>query len=201
MSEKESLSLINQMINNAKNEITDSGYSWLLWGWMIIAASLTTFFLSEFKYANIYLGWNVFGIIAILYIIYNVFKTDKSANVKTYVSDILRMFDIGFAVCLFVIIFSINISHDPNIGFGYFLMVYAFMMLMQGGVLKFKPLIIGAVVNWVGAIGIFLNPIFKYDMLITAAAVFIGYVIPGYLLNRQYKKKLNTTKEVNSIHV
>lgn len=69
-------------------------------------------------------------------------------------------------------------------------MIYAFLMLIQGGAMKFKPLMIGAAVNWIGAIAIFLNQDFKYDMLITAAAVFIGYIIPGLLLRLQFKKKL-----------
>jgi hypothetical protein len=196
LSEMESLAIINQMISNAKNEITDSGNTWLVWGWLIFIASLSTFIFIELNFENIFLGWNIFGIAVILFLIYDIMKPKKDKKVKTYVSEILHYFGIGFTVCLVVIIVSINISGDPNIGFGYFLMVYAFLMLMQGGVLKFKPLIIGAVVNWVGAVAIFLNPVFKYDMLITAIAVFIGYIIPGYILRRQYRKKMEALKEL-----
>ncbi len=64
-----------------------------------------------------------------------------------------------------------------------------FLMLVQAGAIKFKPLLVGAIVNWVGAIAIILNPIFKYDMLITAAAVFAGYIIPGLILRAQFKKE------------
>ncbi|HMJ47051.1 MAG TPA: hypothetical protein VK498_06950, partial [Ferruginibacter sp.] len=90
---------------------------------------------------------------------------------------------------LFIIIFSINVGVSANFGFGFLLMIYAFLMLIQGGAMKFRPLIIGAVANWIGCIAIFLNNEFKYDMLITAAAVFIGYIIPGILLRAQFKKK------------
>jgi Flp pilus assembly protein TadB len=69
-------------------------------------------------------------------------------------------------------------------------MVYAFLMLIQGGALKFKPLFIGAVINWAGAVVMFYVKDLKYDMLITAAAVFIGYIIPGLMLRSQYKKRL-----------
>jgi hypothetical protein len=47
---------------------------------------------------------------------------------------------------------------------------------------------IGAAVNWAGAIAMFLNKDFKYDMLIMAGAVLIGYIIPGLLLWQKYKK-------------
>ena len=53
---------------------------------------------------------------------------------------------------------------------------------------------IGAVVNWVGAIAMFINKDFKYDMLIMAAAVLIGYIIPGLLLWLKYRKLNNVPK-------
>ena len=70
-------------------------------------------------------------------------------------------------------------------------------MLIQGGAMKFKPLIFGAIINWMGAMAIFYNTELKYDMLITAAAVFIGYLIPGFILAREnYKQK--KSKEIIS---
>jgi hypothetical protein len=188
LSGEKSLAIIHQMISNAKSNITDNGIGWLLWGSLIFLASLTTFFLIEYDYHNLFLGWNIFGCISVLLLIYDFTKSKKRA-VRTYVDDVLRWVDIGFIVCLFVIIFSMNVSVSPNSGFGYLLMIYAFLMLIQGGALKFKPLMVGAIVNWVGAIAIFINPEFKYDMLISAAAVFIGYIIPGLMLRTQYKKK------------
>ncbi|MDB5201958.1 MAG: hypothetical protein JWQ27_1367 [Ferruginibacter sp.] len=187
---EKSLEIIHQMINKAKANITDNGVGWLLWGTMIFLASLCTFFLIEFDQPNVFIGWNIFGIISMLLLLFGLFKKKKLA-VRTYVDDVLRYVDIAFTVCLFIIIFSINVATGPNSGFGYFLMLYGFLMLVQGGVMKFKPLLIGAVVNWIGAIGIFINTNFKYDMLITAAAVLIGYIIPGLLLHFQSKKKLN----------
>jgi hypothetical protein len=188
LSGTKSLEIIHRMIHNAKSNITDNGIGWLIWGSMIFLASLSTYVLIEIDHRMIFLGWNIFGIIAVLLLFYDFVIKKKNAGVRTYVDDLLRLFDIGFAICLFTIIFSMNVSTRPNEGFGYLLMLYAFLMLIQGGALKFKPLVIGAIVNWVGAIAIFLNPEFKYDMLITAAAVFIGYIIPGLMLRRKYSK-------------
>jgi hypothetical protein len=191
LSGHESLALINQMISKAKNEITDNGVGWLLWGAMIILASVSTYIIIEFNLdADVFLGWNVFGLIAIPLMVYNLIRKNKAVKTKTYVDDLLHMCDIGFAVCIFVVILSINIAVDPNEGFGYFLMVYAFLMLMQGGAIRFRPLFIGAIINWAGSLAIFINDVFKYDMLITAAAVFIGYIIPGLMLRQQYRKRI-----------
>lgn len=184
---EESLRIIHEMIGNARSRIVDNGFGWLLWGSLIFLASLTTFFLIQADSEEIFLGWNIFGIAAVLIFLYNFIKPKKK-KVKSYADEILQWVDVGFAISLLVIVLSININNTANTGFGYLLMLYAFLMLIQGGAMHFKPLIFGAVVNWIGAIGIFFCQIFKYDMLITAAAVFIGYIIPGIILYSQSKK-------------
>ena len=193
---EESLRIIHEMIGNARSRIVDNGFGWLLWGSLIFLASLSTFFLIEADTQDIFLGWNIFGIVAVLIFLYN-FIRPKRNKVKSYVDEVLGWVDIGFAVSLFVIIISINVSVGPNNGFGYLLMLYAFLMLIQGGAMHFKPLIFGAVINWAGAIGIFYCTIFKYDMLITAAAVLIGYIIPGIILYSQSKRN-NQKQKVNN---
>lgn len=191
LTSQESLALINEMISNARHEVKDDGKGWLLWGTMIFLASLSTYFIIVFDLpVSIWIGWNLFGIFTVLMLGYNLIKPKPKRKAKTYVDELLRLFDIGFTICIFVIIFSINVGVSPGHGFGYFLMVYAFLMLVEGGALRFKPLLIGAVVNWIGAIGIFFCEPFRYDMLITAGAVFIGYIIPGLMLRSQHKRRL-----------
>ncbi len=187
LSKEKSLEIIQQMINQAKSNITDNGLGWLLWGTMIFVASLLTYFFIYTNKDNIFLAWNAFGIFTIVMLSYEFFKPKKQ-KVRTYVDDLLRLVDIGFTICLFTIIFSINFAVSANAGFGFFLMIFAFQMLLKGGAIKSRSLMIGAAVNWAGAIAMFVNKDFKYDMLIMAAAVLIGYIIPGFLLWQQYKK-------------
>ena len=187
ISNEKSLEIIHQMINQAKTNINDSGLSWLLWGSMLFLASLSTFIFINIGSDNLFLGWNIFGAITIILLVYDVIRP-KHKKVKTYVDDLMLMVDIGFFVCIFIIILSINISVSPNEGFGFMLMVFGFLMLVKGGAVKSKALMIGAVVNWAGAIAIFINKEFKYDMLIMAGAVLIGYIIPGLILRSEYKK-------------
>lgn len=193
LSNEKSLEIIQQMINQAKSNITDNGLGWLLWGTMIFLASLLTYFFIYTNADNIFLGWNFFGIITIVLLSYEFFKPKKK-KVRTYVDDLLRLVDIGFTICLFTVIFSINVAVNPNAGFGFFLMIFAFQMLLKGGAVKSRSLMIGAAVNWAGAIAMFINKDFKYDMLIMAAAVLIGYIIPGLLLWLKYRKLNNSVK-------
>jgi hypothetical protein len=194
LSGEKSMEIIQQMINQAKANFTDSGLSWLLWGTMIFLASLSTYFFIDLGSETIFLGWNIFGGVTILLLIYDVIKP-KRKKVKTYVDELMRMVHIGFFVCIFIIIFSINESVGPNNGFGFLLMIFAFLMLIKGGAIKSKALVIGAVVNWAGAIAIFINKEFKYDMLIMAAAVLIGYIIPGLILWAAYKRSNKISKK------
>ncbi len=196
LTREESLKIIESMIGTARKNVVDNGFSWLLWGTLIFLASLATFFLINSESENVFLAWNAFGVFAVVMLLYNALKPKKK-KVKTYVDDLLKYVNIGFTVCIFITIFSMNISVGPNNGFGYFLMLYGLLMLIQGGAMQFKPLIFGAVINWIGAMAIFYNTDLKYDMLITAAAVFIGYLIPGFILARQNYKE-NKSKEMSS---
>ena len=190
LSKEKSLEIIHQMITEAKANFTDNGLSWLLWGTLIILASLSTFFFVETGADNIFLGWNIFGIVTIILLLYDIFRPKKRL-VKTYLGNLMKLVDISFIISMFTIIISMNVAVKPNEGFGFFLMIFASLMLIQGGAVKSRSLMVGAAVNWAGAIAIFINKDFKYDMLIMAGAVLIGYIIPGILLWLQYRKLNN----------
>lgn len=190
MTNEESLKIIQQMITQAKVDITDNGIGWLLWGSLIFLTCISTYVFIDIGSANIFLGWNIFGILTIVLLAIDLVR-HKKKPVRTYVGDLLKLVDIGFIICLFTVIFSINVAVSPNSGFGFFLMIFAFLMLVKGGALKSRALMIGAAVNWAGALAIFVNKEFRYDMLIMAGAVLAGYIIPGLLLRNQYRKSNN----------
>ncbi len=183
LSHNDSMLIIQKMIGSARNSFTDNGTGWLIWGSMIFVASISTFFLIEFEIQPTFLAWNIFGLISIILLTVQVFRPTKR-KVVTYTEEVLSYVEKAFIICLFIVIFSMNVSVSPNDGFGFLLMLYGFLMLAQGGALRFRPLIIGAIINWLGALAIFLNRDFQYDMLISAAAVFAGYIIPGLLLRK-----------------
>ncbi len=188
LSNEKSMEIIHQMINQAKTNITDNGLSWLLWGSMLFLTSLATFCFITIGAENIFLGWNIFGLVTIVLLAYGLFKPRKKI-VKTYIGDLMKLVDIGFVVCLFTVIFAMNIAVSPNSGFGFLLMVFSFFMLVKGGAANSKVLMFGAGINWAGAIAMFVNKDFRYDMLIMAIAIFTGYIIPGIIMWRQNKKQ------------
>ncbi|MFN8247529.1 MAG: hypothetical protein U0T68_01110 [Ferruginibacter sp.] len=188
LSGEQSMQIIHQMISQAKNNYSENGVSWLLWGILLFLASMSTYVFIDIKASDIFMGWNIFGIASIALLLYRVFSKPLKKQVKTYVDDLMKMVDLGFIACMGIVILAININAvSPRAGFCFLLMLFAFLMIIKGGAIRSRSLQVGAVVNWLGALGILLVPEFKHVMLIVAAAVLTGYIIPGILLMRKYK--------------
>ncbi|MBS1734720.1 MAG: hypothetical protein JST02_15620 [Bacteroidetes bacterium] len=188
LSGEQSMQIIHQMISQAKNNYSENGVSWLLWGILLFLASMSTYIFIDIKASDIFMGWNIFGVASIILLLYRVFSKPLKKQVKTYVDDLMKMVDLGFIACMGIVILAININAvSPRAGFCFLLMLFAFLMIIKGGAIRSRSLQVGAVVNWLGALGILLVPEFKHVMLIVAAAVLTGYIIPGILLMRKYK--------------
>jgi hypothetical protein len=198
LTEQESLSIIRQMINSAKKEQKDDGRGWIIWGWMLFFTSVLTLLNMRFDWYQTFIFWNVFGIITIVYFIYETIKFfffKKTEKVRTYTGDLLAKLNIGFFISLMFIIISINVGArimdniaTVNIGFSLLISLYAFWILIYGTALNFKPSIIGAYVSWaIGLVALFLND-FEKVMALHALAVLCGYIIPGHIANREFNK-------------
>lgn len=202
ISEKESMLLIQQMITTAKKEQTDSGVGWIVWGWLLFFASVFTYLNEQYNWVSAFFFWNIFGIAAILMVLFEIFRnviSKKTEKVKTYTSDLFDRLNIGFGISLFLIIMSMNIGYPslvpPVKGFTLLLGLYGFWILIYGTVLNFKPSIIGAFITWAFAFaGLFVQQgSFDITMILHAAAVMFGYIIPGHMANVQFKKYKSKT--------
>jgi hypothetical protein len=191
--ERESLKLIQQMIGVAKQEQKDDGKGWILWGWLLFAASVFSFLNMKLGWLySLYFFWNAFGIITICFSIYNICKyffSRTKKKVRTYAGDLLQKLNIGFIISMMFIIVAINISIlKPETGFIFLINLYGFRILIQGAALNFRPFMVGAFISWgLGFIGLFIRT-FDGIMLIHAAAVLSGFIIPGHIANNEFRK-------------
>ena len=195
ITEKESFAIIQQMIRTAKQEHSERGDGWLLWGWLLFVASGLSVIFSYTGWMQ-YVGyiWNGILIVVLIGFIRESFTKRKDAAVKSYIQILLNRIGIGFFISLFCLIAANFIFHnvdpsDNTFPFGYYYILYGFWMFIHGSAIRFRPLMIGAFVNWAAGISMFMVPEFRFDMMISAAAILIGYLIPGYLLRAAYRKR------------
>ena len=203
LSEQESLLVIQQMIQTAKQEQKDDGIGWIIWGWLLFFASIFTWLNIQYHwFKDIALFWDALGMCVMLYWIYRMIKYFSGRlreRVKTYTADLFAKLNSGFFIFLLLIIFSMNLELrpvPPAKGFMLLVGLYGFWILVYGTALNFRPSIIAAYITWAIAFGgLFIYKIapterseFQMIMLVHALAVLVGYIIPGHLANKEFKK-------------
>ncbi|MEO6254636.1 MAG: hypothetical protein ABIO79_15095 [Ferruginibacter sp.] len=187
-SPKDSLLLIDSMINQAKNRFSENGFLYLLWGWLILICSIAHFVLLKlqlFKHPEII--WASCWLAVIFQVIYLV-KTKKKEVVKTYSEEIVNYVWISFGISMFILSFILGKSHGWEYLYSLFLMLYGIPTFLSGIVMQFKPLKIGGMACWVLAlVSTFILPV--YGLLLLGVAMIAAWIIPGYLLRKKYNQQ------------
>jgi hypothetical protein len=182
MTGEESLKIITEMINKTKMNIRQSSFHLLLWGWLIFFCSLSEYLL--FKFTDFASPWYVWYFVipgAIVSLVYGFVKGRKE-RAWTYATMVYVWTWMGFLVAstvLFIIVWKKMESVAPLI-----LTLAAMPTLISGIILKFRPLIIGAITFWIFAlVAHFGGP--EIAPLAVPVAMLTGYLIPGYMLKRK----------------
>ena len=191
MTEQESLYTIQQMISTAKREQKDDGKGWIIWGWTLFTASVLTVINMTYLWVNTFFFWNFFGLLSLCFMIYELVKVfvikPATKRVKTYTKSLFEKLNAGFFICLMFIILSMNLGVSPVKGFALLIGLYGFWILIYGAALDFKPSIIASFVVWaLGLVALFQQQ-FQIVMVLHAAAVLAGYIIPGHTANNRFK--------------
>ncbi len=192
---EEQLTLITRMIQSAREEHNENGLGWRVWGWILFIASLGTYFMLELNLKGAFWIWNLALPVGVLLMIVTAYRRKSHKRNLTYAQDLLDKLGIGFFASLLSMVAGINIYYqvvtDPgDVEFwGFFYILYAFWMYIHGSALKFRPLVVGAALNWIAGISMFAISELKYEMLTGAIAILLGYLVPGYLLLQQSKRR------------
>jgi hypothetical protein len=189
LTEKESLSIIEEMISKAKNQFSEDGTMYLLWGWVILFCSLGHFILNVvIGYNRPWYVWSVTWIVAVYMIIYLRTKKRKS-KVKTYTDELLGYVWLAFVIML-ILTFFLLLKFVPQFwlyNFMFVLLCYGMPTFFSGVILQFRPLIIGGILCWIlSATAGFFD--FRYHPLFVSAAVVCAWIIPGYILKSRFAK-------------
>lgn len=190
-SAEQGLQVIQSMIEKAKNQFSENGHLYLLWGWVIFIASAGQFILLNLvHYQNDYIVWFL-PWLAVIYQAVYLAKKKKQKKVTTYTDHIIGFVWITFFILM--ILFAFIFGHE--LGETYYKMIcpaslalYGMPTLMSGIILRFKPLIVGAIGCWLLSIGS-LYVRYDYQLLFLSAAMVIAWIIPGYILRSNYQKQ------------
>jgi hypothetical protein len=188
-SEKDSLRVITEMIENSRAKIRDNGFFYLLWGWLVLIASLSNFVLLQIEYEQAWLPWPILmfggGIVSGI----AGYRLGKKTKVKTMFDTTMIYLWYGFLVTLFLILFTAGFGKISwNVTNTLIIALYGLGTFVSGGVLKFKPLIIGGIFSWGIAVPTLFIPEI-YSLLMVALSIIVAYLIPGYMLNTREKNK------------
>ena len=184
----ESLRIIENMLAQTRNRFYNNGFAFLLWGWLIILACLAAYGANIWEHSDLE-GWIwIISIVAgiIVTIIYYGWFANKNRKF-TRLDSINGQVWIGYGISYAVLAFMAGVSH-------FFMPPFIFCLLgmgmfATGGIYKFWSIYAGAVVFWIGAILCTLLPHNINQYLLSAAIMFLGYLVPGYILWLKAKKE------------
>jgi len=188
LTNEESLEVIQSMILKAKNQFSENGKLYLLWGWVILFCSLGYFILDNIlHYEKPQLIWMATWI-AVIYMFIYLRREGRRRIVKTYTDDLL-----GYVWMAFIILMLLGgflVARIPQFylyNYQFVLLFYGIPTFLSGIILKFRPLIYGGIICWILAfLSIFVN--FHYHPSMVALSVISAWIIPGYILKMKFKQ-------------
>lgn len=187
-SPKESLLLIDNMINQAKNRISENGFLYLLWGWVILFSSVGHFVLIQlqlFKHPEMI--WISTWLTVIYQVIYLVRKR-KQETVRTYSEHIIGYVWMVFGISLGMISFILSKTNNWEVINPLLLMMYGMPTFLSGVIMRFTALRVGGIICWgLSLLAVMVPPV--YVLLLLAAAVIAAWIVPGYLLRKKFKNQ------------
>jgi uncharacterized protein with PQ loop repeat len=207
LSEQESLTLITQMINKAKNSYHSTGIGAMMWGTIIAFCSLER--LSEIQF-NYRLPFDIYLLtfIAIIPQVLLNIKEKRERKIKSYDDPYMSYMWMGFGISIFLLILIINGIYNEwgswadeykhttgnSYSFGFyeyiaplFLMLYGMPTFVTGAACKFKPMLFGGILCWACCIITVFTSI-KIDLLLTAVSSIFAWLIPGIIMEREYQR-------------
>lgn len=203
LTEKESLDLITQMINKAKDSCHDTGIAAIMWGAVIAVCALVKLSELHFGYRlpfDIYL----LTFVAVIPQVFITIKEKKEKKVKSYDDVFMDYLWLGFGISIFLMILITNsmfrvvegytspAGHSAvNALYEYvsplFLLLYGMPTFVSGVSMKFKPMILGGVLCWLCCLIAIYTPV-QVDLLLTACSAVFAWLIPGIIMEKEYRK-------------
>jgi len=180
LSNQQRLEMISDMIHQAKSSVAKGGSKQiLLWGWVIAIANFSHYALESLAISQAYLVWLIVFPVAIYSAVLGARR--KSSTSMGHIDRMYGQVWLSVGVSIFITLIlmkELNYFHNPII-----LSFAGVGMYVTGKLLRFRPIIMGSIVLWLCALLEWQLPIASH-YLVSGIAIVLGYLIPGYLLQR-----------------
>jgi hypothetical protein len=201
--EQQSFAVINEMIDRARNNIQKNSANNMVYnGYAVALVAVANFILLHLlpdadKNMSFMVWWLMIPSACIDHFIKR--RIDRSAIVKTQIDGAISQLWRGFSISIIILLFSLFSVCYFFQDWSFCLFITPFIMIIvamaefaMAKMCRFKPFFWGAVCFWTGAIlCAFSVCVLKrgdIHFLVLAVCMIIGFVIPGYQLNKKSKE-------------
>lgn len=194
LNEQESVQLIRNMLERTQHQVSDNGFYFLLWGWLVFLSALLNYigWLIVGSREFIYLPWAILmpmgGVITAIYSQ----RQMKKQTVVTYTQELLNKVLIAYLVSMFIILFIGMYAYGWEKCYPFLMIVYGIWLFVSGSAIRFRWLVAGGIFTWCCAVVTFFVPS-PHQLLMLSIAVLGGYIIPGHLLRNRFRKNAHET--------
>ena len=188
-SESAALRLIESTLSATKKRISENGFIYLLWGWVVLIGNLACYYwFTQQNGPAIGYTWTVLGFgggitTAIYYM-----RREKTEVVSTHMDTLVGHVWAGTGIGAAIFYAWLIIGDHYSLIAPFVLLATGMATYTTGRMVRFTPLVIGAICFWGCTIGMFFLEV-QWHFIIGAAAMVPGYLVPGYMLRSLYKKQ------------
>tara|TARA_A200000113_G_scaffold75478_1_gene66283 strand:- start:169 stop:738 length:570 start_codon:yes stop_codon:yes gene_type:complete len=186
MKKEDQINIINSTINKARENLRPLSFNLIFWGVMINLMSAFHYFFEpivEYSKYSVILYWTIIPIFGMFYIISWNIKIGMKRGYETVLDRTIKIiwavFGLGWMITL---ISSLLIGKSPV---PQILFLLGLVLVMNGLIIKFKPLTIGGIFLFIFVFFNETNPSINY-LIVNMIGVTLGMLIPGLFL---YKMK------------
>ncbi len=197
LNHEQSLTLINEMINRAQNNVQkERTFPIMFWGYMVATVAIANAILIHTlnNPNQSFMVWLAMIPAAVVSYFIIDRRIDRTALVKTHIDKIGDLVWKGFGIGAVVFITATYIIAFRTKDFHVMLLINSVIMLMVGicefasaCIYRYKPWYWVSLLFWTGAI---VCAFLQVDLqfIVLAVCMILGFVVPGHWLNRQQKK-------------
>ena len=150
MTPEESLNLIGEVISNTRSNLRTDSFFFLLWGWLVIAASLIESLIlwnagrmNEWKNVGLFSGldWCGITLVGLIIMFFYIKKHYVKRGYRTFFEKVISYIWILSTVIIFLVVYLAGTRHESPEPF--ILAAISIPTVITGIMTRFRPLIIG----------------------------------------------------------